>query len=112
MHLVTREFCRITGLKSSHLALANKSQKGYQSLSKLEDRYSHMQEAFFAQSKTLCNKRILLLDDVITTGASVESATKALLNSSANSVDILSFARSFKFSKNRQVKPIDDLDVD
>lgn len=112
MHLVTKEFCRLSGFKSSAYAITNKSQKGYQSLSKLEGRYSHMKGAFCARKPLLKHKSILLLDDVITTGASVESATKALLYSGANTVDILSFARSSKFSKNRQLKPIENLDVD
>jgi ComF family protein len=38
-------------------------------------------------------RRILLVDDVLTTGATVASATKALLKGGASAVDVLTFAR-------------------
>jgi len=41
----------------------------------------------------LKGKRVLLVDDVYTTGASVKSATKALLRGGARTVDVLTFAR-------------------
>jgi ComF family protein len=41
----------------------------------------------------LAGKRILLVDDIYTSGASVKSATKALLRGGAKAVDILTFAK-------------------
>ena len=41
----------------------------------------------------LMGKRVLLVDDVYTSGASVKSATKALLRGGVGAVDVLTFAR-------------------
>ncbi|WP_425485413.1 ComF family protein [Chthonobacter rhizosphaerae] len=38
-------------------------------------------------------RRVLLVDDVVTTGATVEAATRALLRAGAASVDVVAFAR-------------------
>jgi len=42
---------------------------------------------------TVAHRRILLIDDVITTGATVESAAKALISAGAGSVDVLALAK-------------------
>jgi ComF family protein len=41
----------------------------------------------------ITNRRILLIDDVITTGATVESAAKALISAGARTVDVLALAK-------------------
>jgi len=41
----------------------------------------------------IANRRILLVDDVITTGATVETAAKALLSAGAAAVDVLALAK-------------------
>jgi ComF family protein len=41
----------------------------------------------------LANKRVLLVDDVVTTGATANACSRALLRAGAESVDVLSFAR-------------------
>ncbi|MCF6320897.1 MAG: ComF family protein [Rhizobiaceae bacterium] len=46
-----------------------------------------------AMRPRLIGKRVLIIDDVYTSGASVKSATKALLRNGAMAVDILTFAR-------------------
>ena len=42
---------------------------------------------------TVTNRRILLIDDVITTGATIESAAKALISAGARQVDVLALAK-------------------
>jgi predicted amidophosphoribosyltransferase len=41
---------------------------------------------------TVAGRKIVLLDDVITTGATAEAATKALLSAGAARVDVLAVA--------------------
>ncbi|GAB2179543.1 double zinc ribbon domain-containing protein [Dongia sp. agr-C8] len=45
------------------------------------------------QATAVSNRRILLIDDVITTGATVESAAKALISAGARNVDVLALAK-------------------
>lgn len=44
-------------------------------------------------ARRVANRRVLLVDDVITTGATVETAAKALLSAGASAVDVLALAK-------------------
>lgn len=57
-------------------------------------RWKNMQGAFIGNQQLVSDKRILLIDDVITTGASINAATAALLISGAAAVDVLVLACS------------------
>jgi ComF family protein len=71
---------------------ATKSQVG---LSKAQ-RGENLQGAFRAPpeaKRRLEGKRVLLVDDVLTTGATANAASRALLRGGARAVDVLAFAR-------------------
>lgn len=59
----------------------------------LEERLSNVANVFYVtRPEEVENKRILLIDDVITTGATVSACTRALLLAGAESVYAMSFA--------------------
>lgn len=58
-------------------------------------RLSQLAGAYYIRStKPVQNKHVLLIDDVMTTGATLEAAAKALLQAGAQRVDALTFARA------------------
>ena len=59
------------------------------------DRLLNIKGAFAADSReSLENKRVLLVDDVYTTGATVNECARVLLDAGVQSVDILTLARA------------------
>ena len=51
--------------------------------------------AAFSTSQAVQYEKVLLLDDVMTTGQTLRSAAKCLINSGVQSVDVVVFARSY-----------------
>jgi ComF family protein len=58
------------------------------------ERLANVQHAFQAHQDLVQDQTILLLDDVTTTGATLESATQALLQAGAHEVYALTLART------------------
>lgn len=67
----------------------------------LEARFSNARGAYSACPKRVAGKSILLVDDVLTTGASVDAAALALRTAGASSVYVFTLARSHQFALNR-----------
>ena len=59
-----------------------------------KERHKNLRNAFKANRKYIENKKILLIDDVFTTGATLSCAAEELLNNGAEYVYVLSFARA------------------
>ena len=72
----------------------------------LTQRYTSIETAFKANQAVVAGKRILLFDDVVTTGASIFTAAAVLQKAGALSVDVISLARSRQFQRNRVLASI------
>ena len=60
-------------------------------------RYQNLADAFVVtDDKALKNTNILLIDDVLTSGATANACAQALLNAGASRVDVLTIARAVK----------------
>lgn len=90
------EISRISGISVLHDVLRRARATSQQvGLSKAE-RAVNVQGAFRVpqeQKTTLSGRRVILVDDVLTSGATVEACTKVLLRAGAAHVDVLVFAR-------------------
>jgi predicted amidophosphoribosyltransferase len=51
------------------------------------------------QSRACDGKRVLLIDDVVTTGATANACSRALLRGGASAVDVLTFAESWPMAE-------------
>lgn len=65
------------------------------------ERRKNTSGAFRARARHVRDARILLVDDVVTSGASIDEAARVLKASGARSVDVVTLARSNNFSRNR-----------
>ncbi|MBA4384156.1 MAG: hypothetical protein C0410_05420 [Anaerolinea sp.] len=57
-------------------------------------RFTNLLDAFYANPATLKKRNILVIDDVITTGATMQNCAKALLDAGAENIYCLSVARA------------------
>jgi competence protein ComFC len=62
----------------------------------VEERRRNVADAFVCRDKRVSGKQIILIDDVCTSGATLESCAAALRNSGATSVWGLTFAREIR----------------
>lgn len=94
--LLARELARLTGLTvDPHLARRHRRTKQQVALSG-ESRRRNVQGAFIAHPDTLARlkgRKVVLIDDVYTTGATIKAVTRALKRGGVEAVDVLVFAR-------------------
>lgn len=77
-----------------HRALRRKRRTARQMGLSRAERASNVRGAFdVADRSSIAGKKLILIDDVLTTGATVEACTAALLRAGAARVDVLVFAR-------------------
>lgn len=59
-----------------------------------EERFKNLQSAFSANSAKLLNKKVLLVDDICTTGATISSCSKTLKGAGCSEIYCLTIART------------------
>ena len=91
--LVAREFCVLADLPYRDLLKRWRWTRPQSRLSSTERR-RNLKKAFVISSRfNLANKRVLLVDDVLTTGSTLAVCSEKLLEAGAASVDIMTVAR-------------------
>ena len=65
-------------------------------------RFQNSRQAFMAKAQRISGKKILLIDDVITTGATIGAGVRELLDAGAASVDVRAFAIADRYERTRR----------
>lgn len=92
--LLAREFARQTGLLLDEHTLVRQRATQPQFELDFQQRKENVRGAFVARRDGIVGKAILLIDDVCTTGATLEACATALYNAGAQSVCALTLARA------------------
>ncbi|NIO54805.1 MAG: hypothetical protein GTN72_01460 [Candidatus Latescibacteria bacterium] len=88
------ELSRLTGITMDSSALRRRRRGRPQSQTAREKRAENVRGAFIAYGSRIAEKHVLLVDDLVTSGATAAECAKALLQSGAASVAVLCFGRS------------------
>lgn len=97
--LIARRFAKKRGLK--FMPTLRRTGSTRQVGASRKDRFSQLESSYIARNpKKLPGKCILLIDDVLTTGATMEAAARTLKNNGVASVDAAVFAYSKPKPKN------------
>ena len=90
--MIARAFAKRTGLKADPRALMKIKHTLQQVGLNAEERRENLHGAFAAENVLIRGKRILLMDDVMTTGSTFAECSAVLLDNGARSVNCLSVA--------------------
>ena len=107
--LLAKGIAKAAGIPVTLNALVDSSRRKSQTA--VSDRYMNVRGAFEVKRRKVEGSRILLIDDVITSGASGFEAAKALVDAGAARVSLFSLARSKAFSKLRLRHLLEDAEI-
>ena len=92
--ILAKELSTLTNIPVEYKSLKKIKRTLPQVLCNGKQRQKNVKNAFkVANTERIKNKRIVLIDDVYTTGATMKECTKVLLNAGAKSVDVLTVAK-------------------
>lgn len=95
--ILSRELSRLTGRPHAPLALVRTRATHSQIGLSLDQRRANVRGAFAVPARhraLIAGRHVLLIDDVVTTGATVSAAARALIDAGAGAVDVLALARA------------------
>lgn len=93
--LLAQELSKQSGIKVDYYSLKKIKKTKPQVAFLGRARNKNLKDAFQADSHKIKGQRILLIDDVMTTGSTLRECAKALLTAGAKSVDSLTIARVY-----------------
>jgi ComF family protein len=96
--LLARAIARGTGLPLSTRALARRRAGRRQLGLSRQERLASLAGCYAARASRVRDRRILLVDDVVTTGATLEACARALLRAGAAGIIGCAFARTSRLS--------------
>lgn len=91
--IIAKKLSKSLNIPVSNSLIKIKNTKEQKSLSK-EERYKNIKGAFKIRENNIKNKRILLIDDVVTTGATLLECKKILENFDVEEITVLTIAKS------------------
>ncbi len=89
---IAKNLAKLRGYK--HTALLLRKGKSRQVGSSRKNRFKHLGNAFEVQNTDLKQAKVLLIDDITTTGATIEASAKALKSAGAKTIDAAVFAQA------------------
>ncbi|WP_341820799.1 ComF family protein [Wolbachia endosymbiont (group A) of Myopa testacea] len=93
--LLAKELSKLSNLSYTPFAIKCLRHTAPQAGLSLKQREKNLKKAFSISNKKIIeNKIVILVDDVVTTGATVRSCSQEILNSGAREVRVLSLART------------------
>lgn len=92
--LFIKEIATMIGLNYKENLLIKIKNNNPQSKLGKEERNKNVENAYFLRKKeNIINKKVLLVDDIFTTGNTVNECAKMLINAKAKEVDVLTIAK-------------------